>query len=294
MSCEKVRAHAGGARFAAGRAAFRGEITGSVFSRVFLAALLPGLSLTVLVREDDLAAAEYDDLIGRVARAQGLEGLAGGLFARPAYGFDDLIADERQRLLAAVPERRRAQWDAVPALSLDQVLPLLEEHRKLELDAPGDLAGQAETALEDSLAECARGFLSAPARCASEASAMLARAQAAGLPPVKGRAQQAWLACLWGALDGLEREPTEAGVGSLRLLVELLRKAGFSNWHFRAETRFFVLSRGGRLPACPDLTRLAELLGVALEPWGFRGGQQDRGRVLQDSSAGICRSSSLM
>ena len=148
---------------------------------MFLAAALPDCAVKVFVRPADLPPEQFDGLAGRVraqtpAVASDLAALAGGIFVKSPFGFSDLLADERERILACVVEKSRAVWEASPPLSLGECLSLLEQYAQLGLELPVGLRGQADAVLDASLQRWAREFLERPDDDLAGVSGAMARA----------------------------------------------------------------------------------------------------------------------
>ena len=276
LACETARGEAADARLCAGRITLRSGLTAAPFSRVFLAAALPDCAVKVFVRPADLPPEQFDGLAGRVraqtpAAASDLAALAGGIFATPPFGFSDLRADERERILACVVETSRAVWEASPPLSLGECLSLVEQHSQLGLDLPAGLRGQADAALDALLHRRAREFLERPDDDLAGVSGAVARAKAVGLAPASASAENAWEKCFAMVLAGLEREVSAVWLRRLAALVRAAKEMGLTRWRFRTQNRFFALLE--RLPAqgeervrlAGEIDEAARLLEIAAD-----------------------------
>ena len=240
-----------GARLAAGRVELRSGVTGASFARVFLAAALPDCTIAAFVRRADLAREEYDALVERVAGLRDgapvdTGALAGGLFPDPPYGFADLLADERERILKCIMDQRREPGEGMPILDLGGCISLAEQHTRLGLELPPALRGQAEAALDAWLHRRAREFRERPDGDLGDVSAAVVRARAAGLAAPSAAAEEAWERCFVMVLGGLEAEFGAAGLRRLAALARAATDMGLRRWRFRAQNRFFALLR--RLP----------------------------------------------
>ena len=163
-----ARHHADGVRLAAGQVSVRDGVTGARWQRD-----LPGrgharLHGHGLGRRRRPGARRAGGLgasgSGPCATAKGLDlqAVAGPLAKGRRFGFEDLLADERERILKCLVEKRRQVWEDSPLLGMDECLGLAEQHTRLGLELPPGLRGQTEAALDAWLLRRAREFRQKP------------------------------------------------------------------------------------------------------------------------------------
>ena len=250
-----VRHQTDGVRLAAGRVAMRHGITGARAQRAFLAAVLPDYSVTAWVAAADLGPGGLAALADRVRSVRegqpwDLAVVAGPLAQGRRFGFEDLLADERERILKFLVGKRRQVWEDSPLLDMDECLGLAEQHARIGLELPPGLKGQTEAALDAWLLRRARQFRQAPDADLSDVAATVARARAAGLSAPSAAADEEWEACVVWVLDSLEKDFSAAWLGRLAALAAVAPAANLTRWRYRAQNRFFDLLR--RLPAEGD------------------------------------------
>jgi hypothetical protein len=270
-SVQRRRGEAGAV--AAGRVALRFGTTGQIKTRLFLGVARPGFNVSVYIRPDDVTEAQVAQLLERVAAWSGSEEpqpeiLAGGLFPWTALGFDDLPADERERILNILMEMRRELGPATTFAQLQECISLAEQHWRLGLEQPVGLRGQAEAALDVWLHRRARDFAAGDEAALSGVGALVARARAAGLNAPSISAEEAWGRCFSLVLDGLEERFDSAGLRRLSGLARAAAEMGLREWRFRTQNRFYSLLR---LHAEDDVLLVGEvdeaarLLDIALD-----------------------------
>jgi alpha-amylase/alpha-mannosidase (GH57 family) len=250
-----VRHQTDGIRLAAGQVAVRDGVTGARWQRTFLAAAMPDYTVTALVSAADLGPGGLEALGERVRSARGGQGfdlmaVAGPLAKGRRFGFEDLLADERERILKCLVEKRRQVWEDSPLLDMDECLGLAEQHARLGIEPPPGLRGQTEAALDAWLLRRARGFRQKPDADLSDLAAIVARARAAGLCAPSAAAEEEWEACAVWVLDSLEQEFSAVWLGRLAALAAMAPAANLTRWRYRAQNRFFDLLR--RLPQDSD------------------------------------------
>ncbi|MCX5794120.1 MAG: DUF3536 domain-containing protein [Elusimicrobia bacterium] len=257
-----ARAQVGGIRLVSGQVAVRDGITGERWRRTFLAAAMPDYTVTALVSSSDLGPGGLEALGERVRSAregQGfdLSAVAGPLAKGRRFGFDDLLADERERILRILVEKRRQFWEDSPLLDMDECLGLAEQHARLGLELPPGLRGQTEAALDAWLLRRVRGLRQNPDADLSDVAATMARAKSADLCAPSAAAEEEWESCAFWVLDSLEKDFSAAWLRRLAALAALAPAAGLTRWRYRAQNRFFDLLR--RLP--PDSDEKVRLVG---------------------------------
>ncbi|MDD5628578.1 MAG: DUF3536 domain-containing protein [Elusimicrobia bacterium] len=257
-----VRHRTDGIRLAAGQVAVRDGVTQARWQRTFLAAAMPDYTVTAYVSAADPGPGGLEALAARVQSVRkgadlDLPALAGELAAGRRFGFADLLADERERILRCLVERRRQVWEDSPLLNMDECLGLAEQHARLGLELPPGLRGQTEAALDAWLLRRARGFRQQPDADLADVAATMARARSAGLCAPSAAAEEEWEACAVWVLDSLEKDFSAAWLGRLAALAALAPAAGLTRWRYRAQNRFFELLR--RLP--PDGDEKVRLVG---------------------------------
>ena len=250
-----VRHRIDGVRLVAGQVTMLDGITGAREQRAFLAAAMPDYSVTALVSAADLGPGGLAALADRVRSVR--EGqpwdfmaVAGPLSKGRRFGFEDLLADERERILKCLVEKRRRVWDDSPLLDMGECLGLAEQHAKIGLELPSGLKGQTEAALDAWLLRRARQFRQRPDADLADVAATVARARAAGLSVPSAAAEEGWEACAVWVLDSLEKDFSAAWLGRLAALAAVAPAANLMRWRYRAQNRFFDLLR--RLPAEGD------------------------------------------
>ena len=170
-----------------------------------------------------------------------LPALAGALAKGRRFGFEDLLADERERILRCLVERRRQVWEDSPLLNMDECLGLAEQHFKLGVELPPGLRGQTEAALDAWLLRRARGFRERPDEDLSDLSVTMARARAAGLSGPSAAAEEEWESCAVWVLDSLEKDFSAVWLRRLAALAAMAPAAGLTRWRYRAQNRFFEM-----------------------------------------------------
>src|SRR5262249_51450457 len=118
-----------GVTVAAARAEFREPTTGERWSRAVFAALLPGQRVQAYVCGADVAEDVFDRLLADAARGVPTGPLPSGRH----FLLRDLRPDEREQVLVAALKRRLARREAGALDSLEDLLPLLEQFRGLEV-----------------------------------------------------------------------------------------------------------------------------------------------------------------
>jgi alpha-amylase/alpha-mannosidase (GH57 family) len=257
-----VRHQPGGVRLACGQVAVRDAITEARWQRSFLAVAMPDYTVSAWVSAADLGPGGLEALAQRVrcvpdGKGLDLAALAGPLAKGRRYGFEDLLADERERILKCQVEKRRQVWEDSPLLGMDECLGLAEQHSRLGLELPPGLRGQTEAALDAWLLRRARDFRRDPDADLSDLTATMARARAAGLNAPSAAAEEEWEACAVWILDSLEKEFTASWLGRLSALAAMAPAANLTRWRYRAQNRFFDLLK--RLP--PESDEKIRLVG---------------------------------
>lgn len=126
LSCAPLRHDAAGLHLRAGKAEFEDSVLESRFSRVFLAAELPGRGLAVSVSSEALKPTEFDAF------------LKGADFPGKAYRLADLLPDAQQRLIGFMLRREGKSF------SQEQARLIMERSRQLGLDVPALLSDRAK------------------------------------------------------------------------------------------------------------------------------------------------------
>jgi alpha-amylase/alpha-mannosidase (GH57 family) len=253
-----VRHLAGGLRLACGRVETRDGITGARAERIFLAAAQPDLTVSAWVGSLEPGGLEaLSERVRTAAPDADLLVLAGPLAKTRRFAFSDLLADERERIVAAVVEKRREVWDDSPLINIEECLGLAEQHLQLGLDMPPGLRGQTEAALDAWLLSRARRLREKPDEPLDDLGAVMARAKAAGLSSVSAAAEEAWELCAEWILDSLSKEFTAAWLKRLSALAAMAPAAGLTRWRDQAQSRFFDQLR--RL--APDSDEKIRLVG---------------------------------
>ncbi|MDD5656903.1 MAG: DUF3536 domain-containing protein [Elusimicrobia bacterium] len=256
---------------AAGRAAMRDGVTGEVFSRIFLAANRPGFKIDAYVRPDEApdAARALQERV-KAWSGQGEldpEGWARGVFPSPPFGFEDLPADEGERILQIVMEGRRKHWTAC-APDMLECLSLAEQHWRLGLEQPPGLRGRTEDAVEAWLRRRAKEFLDGDEGALSGLGDIVSRARRAGLAVPSRSTEDVWGGCFRRVVDDLERRFDAAGLRRLCALVGAAGEMGLQEWRFRTQNRFYRLLRQGAqddVLLAGEVDEAARRLGISAE-----------------------------
>jgi alpha-amylase/alpha-mannosidase (GH57 family) len=251
-----------GIRLVSGRVALRDAVTGARWGRTFLAAALPDYTVTAWVSAEEPGSGGLESLAERVKAVRegqplDLTVLAGALAKGRRFGFEDLLADERERILRCLVERRRQVWEDSPLLNMDECLGLAEQHFRLGIELPPGLRGQTEAALDAWLLRRARGFRERPDEDLADLSATMSRARAAGLSGPSAAAEEEWEDCAVWVLDSLEKDFSAVWLCRLASLAAMAPAAGLTRWRYRAQNRFFEMIKS--LP--PDGDEKVRLVG---------------------------------